>query len=368
MLIFVIFVLFQQTENNEFLEMHNKDNLNVNLVNEVNEDLGNNLTLTNIFANSKKSIVKIEAQKKYSFGEPVRMGSGFIFDKKGHIIVAEHLIDESDKIFVTFLNGYSYYGEMVGKDPITDIAVIRINVDEKELHPLVLGNSSEIKVGQNIAVIGSPYGLSGSMTTGIISQVERFVNLNPPFGMPDLIQTDAFIAKGSSGGPVLNMNGEVIGVNTAIQTTSGEFVGIGYAIPSNLVNVVTKNLIEHGTNDLPWIGIAGRDINLNIARELNLTEVRGFQVVIVTENGPADIAGLQGTSKTIEIDGAIYPIGGDIILSLDGNEIRSINDILIYIQRSKNVGDEIILEVLRDDNIINLVVTLGSYKDANTVE
>jgi len=224
--------------------------------------------------------------------------------------------------------------------------------------PLLLGDSSNLKVGEQIAAIGNPFGLSGSMTSGIISQLGRLLPTDNQYSIPDVIQTDAAINPGNSGGPLLNMMGGIVGINTAIQSTTGSNTGVGFAIPSQTVAKIVPTLIEKGEYEHPWIGISGRDIDPDMAKVMELKDAVGFLVVTVVEDSPASKAGLIGSEKTIQVEGVSYPIGGDIILSVDGMEVRKIDDILIHLQRAKSVGDEMILEILRDGRTTNISIIL----------
>jgi S1-C subfamily serine protease len=286
------------------------------------------------------------------------VGSGFVFDKKGHIITNAHVVDDAKKVVVTFLDGRSYNAEIIGIDEFTDIAIIRVNADLTLLRPLLIGDSSNLKVGEQIAAIGNPFGLSGSMTSGIVSQLGRLLPSGEGYSIPDVIQTDAAINPGNSGGPLLNMRGEVVGINTAIQSATGEFTGVGFAVPSQTIAKIVPILIEKGEYKHPWIGISGRDIDPDLASILELKNAVGFLVVTVVENSPASKAGLIGSEKIIEIEGIRYATGGDIILAVDGIEVRQIDDILIHLQRAKSVGDEMILEILRDGRTTNVIIVL----------
>ena len=189
---------------------------------------------------------------------------------------------------VTFLDGRSYNAEIIGIDEYTDIAVIKVNADLSLLHPLSIGDSSNLKVGEEIAAIGNPFGLSGSMTSGIIESIRKIASIKAQdYQIPDVIQTDAAINPGNSGGPLLNMRGEIVGINTAIQSTTGEFTGVGFAIPSQTVAKIVPTLIEKGEYKHPWIGISGRDIDPDMANVLNLKDAVGFLVITVVEDGPA---------------------------------------------------------------------------------
>lgn len=324
-----------------------------------------NLSLVEIFEKSEPGVIRVNVQRTETSEGVGGVGSGFVFDKKGHVITNAHVVDNAKKIVVTFLDGRSYIAEVVGVDEFTDVAVIKVNSERALLHPLSLGDSSNLKVGEPIAAIGNPFGLSGSMTSGIVSQLGRLLPLSTGFSIPDVIQTDAAINPGNSGGPLLNMRGEVVGINTAIQSTTGEFTGVGFAIPSQTVAKIVPTLIESGEYKHPWMGIAGRDIDPDLAKALQLKEAVGFLVVTVVENSPASKAGLIGSDKTIEVDGVNYPTGGDIILSVDGKEVRKIDDILIHLQRAKSVGDEMVLEVLRDNRTTNITIVLQERPNGN---
>lgn len=315
-------------------------------------------SLVEIFESSEAGVVRVNVQKNNELrGNGV--GSGFVYDTKGHIITNAHVVDKSRNIIVTFLDGRSYNAEVVGLDIFTDIAVIKVNEARSRLHPLPIGDSSKLKVGESIAAIGNPFGLSGSMTAGIVSQLSRLLpSQDTGFSIPDVIQTDAAINPGNSGGPLLNMNGEVVGINTAIQSATGEFTGVGFAVPSNTLSKIVPELIEDGEYNHPWIGISGRDIDPNLANVLGLQDARGFLIVNVIKDSPAFDAGLKGSDKIKRSNGVEYPVGGDVILAVDGKEVRKIDDILIHLQREKSVGDEMILQILRDGRITNVTIVL----------
>jgi len=317
-----------------------------------------NLSLIEIFEKEEPGVVRVNVQRGEIDDIRGGVGSGFVFDKKGHIITNAHVVKEANKIVVTFLDGRSYNAEIIGIDEYTDLAVIKVNADLALLHPLLIGDSSNLKVGEGIAAIGNPFGLSGSMTSGIVSQMGRLLPTDNQYSIPDVIQTDAAINPGNSGGPLLNMRGEIIGINTAIQSATGEFTGVGFAIPSQTVAKIIPTLIADGEYKHPWIGISGRDIDPDMAKVLNLKDAIGFLVIAVVEDSPAFDAGLIGSEKTINVEGVNYPVGGDIILSVDGIEVRKIDDILIHLQRAKSIGDEMALEVLRDGRTTDITIIL----------
>ena len=323
------------------------------------------LSLIEIFEKSESGVVRVNVQRNETTEVIGGIGSGFVFDKKGHIITNAHVVKDAVKIVVTFLDGRSYNAEIIGTDEFTDLAIIKVNADLVLLHPLSIGDSSNLKVGEQIAAIGNPFGLSGSMTSGIVSQLGRLLPSGAVYLIPDVIQTDAAINPGNSGGPLLNMRGEIVGINTAIQSGTGEFTGVGFSIPSQTVAKIVPTLIEKGEYKHPWIGISGRDIDPDMANVLNLKDAIGFLVITVTEDSPASNAGLIGSDKTIEVEGVNYPIGGDIILSVDGIEVRKIDDILIHLQRAKTVGSEMILEILRDGRTTNVTIVLQERPNGN---
>jgi len=319
-----------------------------------------NLTLVELFKKTEQGVVKIETDVVNPMGDAKPLGSGFVYDILGHTITNAHVIENATKVTVTFLDGNQYNAEIIGADKFTDIAVIKVNEKPRLLHPLDIGDSSVLLVGEQVAAIGNPFGLSGSMTSGIVSQLGRLLfSQDNGFSIPDVIQTDAAINPGNSGGPLLNMKGEVIGINTAIRSSTGEFTGVGFAVPSNTIKKIVPSLIEEGKYHHPWMGITGIDIDPDLAKIRELVNAKGFLVVTVIDGHPADDAGLQGVSKTVEIDGKEYPIDGDIIISVDGKEVRKINDLLVHLQREKSVGDEMILGVMRDGDLIHLTLTLA---------
>ncbi|HET9008518.1 MAG TPA: trypsin-like peptidase domain-containing protein [Nitrosarchaeum sp.] len=334
-------------------------------IGETTPSYSKNLSLIEIFEKSEPGVVRVNVQRTDQSNGTSGVGSGFVFDKKGHIITNSHVVKDAKKVIVTFLDGRSYNAEVIGFDEFTDIGVIKVNADLSLLQPLSLGDSANLKVGEPIAAIGNPFGLSGSMTSGIISQLGRLLPSGAGYSIPDVIQTDAAINPGNSGGPLLNMRGEIVGINTAIQSTTGEFTGVGFAVPSQTIAKIVPNLIESGKYHHPWIGISGRDIDPDLAKVLNLKDAVGFLVITVVENSPAAKAGMHGSDETIKVDGVNYPIGGDIILSVDGKQVRKIDDILIHLQRAKSVGDEMILEILRDGRTTNITIDLEERPNGN---
>ena len=323
-----------------------------------------NLSLVELFEKSEEGVVKIRTDSLDSFTDTGGVGSGFVYDILGHIITNAHVVDGGDKITVTFLDGSQYNSEIIGVDRFTDIAVIKVNEKPRLLHPLTVGDSSFLKVGEGVAAIGNPFGLAGSMTSGIVSQIGRLLpSQDTGFSIPDVIQTDAAINPGNSGGPLLNMRGEVVGINTAIQSSSGVYSGIGFAVPSNTISKIVPTLIEEGKYAHPWIGILGKDIDPDLAKVRGLENAKGFLILNVIEGSPAEKAGLKGMSEINEIDGDEYPVDGDIVISVDDKEVRNISDLLIHLQREKTVGDEMVLGVLRDGEFMHITLELVERPD-----
>lgn len=322
------------------------------------------MSFVEVFEKVEPSVVRIDVQRSEQIEtNDGGVGSGFLYDKKGHIVTNAHVIREAESIDVTFLDDRIFEAELVGVDKFTDIAVIKIDAGSATLQPLTFGDSSGLKVGEQIIAIGNPFGLSGSMSAGIISQTGRLLPSNAGYSIPDIIQTDAAINPGNSGGPLLNMRGEVVGVNNAIQSTTGEFAGVGFALPSQTIVKIAPTLITDGTYAHPWVGISGMSISPEIAGLMGLEEATGFLVVEVIEGGPADEIELQPSLDAVTIRGEEIKIGGDVILGIDGEEVRKIDDILLHLQRVKSVGDPLNLEILRDGQIIERTLTLQQRPD-----
>ena len=318
-------------------------------------------SLIEIFERSEASVVQVNVRTDDGQTDLSNMGSGFVYSDDGYIITNNHVVDSAGKVTITFLDGESYIAQIIGTDADLDLAVLKIKPESTYLHPLTIGDSSTLKVGEQIAAIGNPFGLSGSMTAGIVSQIGRLLPQDSGYSIPDVIQTDAAINPGNSGGPLLNMKGEVVGINTAIQSATGEFTGVGFAVPSNTVKKVIPFLIEDGIFPHPWMGISGTDVDPELAKVRGLDSSKGFFVVTVVEGSPAEEAGLQGVTEEniIEIDGREFPTDGDIIIMIDDKVVRKISDLLIHLQREKSVGDELVMTINRDGTIIETTMVLG---------
>ena len=320
------------------------------------------LSLPDLFTKVEMSVVQITDSDETDALDS-RLGSGFVYDNNGHIITNNHVVSGGGRLDVTFLDGTVYRASLIGSDPFTDLAVLYVGeVPPEKLVPLPLADSSAIRVGEQVAAIGNPFGLSGSMSAGIISGVGRLIPAQEAgdFSIPDVIQTDAPINPGNSGGPLLNMRGEVIGINSAIYSTTGQFAGVGFAIPSNTMGKVVPSLITAGSFHHPWLGVAGRDMTPGIAERLGLEEPRGFLVMEVVAGSPAEAAGIKGGDMDATIESVPTRLGGDVIVSIDNKMVRKIDDILVYLQREKAVGDELQLTILRDGQEMNITAVLGA--------
>ena len=294
-----------------------------------------------------------------SNGQATMLGSGFVYDTAGHIVTNAHVVGQNKSVYVTLTDGNTYNANVVGVDPYNDLAVVQItdNFTGESLVPLQLGNSSQLEVGQYVAAIGNPFGLEDTMTNGIISQLGRSLNDEETgsFSIPDVIQTSAAINPGNSGGPLLDMAGQIIGMNTAIKTDTGNFAGVGYAIPSNQIARIVPILIKSGTYQHPWLGIEGRnltpDISLANGFERNF---KGVVIEKISTNSSASKAGL--VAATDDQEG--IPHGGDIIVSVDGHPVKSVYDITAYMDDYKFVGDTMSLGIDRAGKMIDVTVTL----------
>ncbi|HNQ94970.1 MAG TPA: trypsin-like peptidase domain-containing protein [Anaerolineales bacterium] len=299
------------------------------------------------------------------------MGSGFVFDSEGHIITNQHVIDGVTTAEIAFSSGYKAIGAVIGFDVDADIAVIKVNAPSEEIHPLPIGDSNALLVGQPVVAIGNPFGLNGTMTMGIVSGLGRTQPAHAApdggfFSTADIIQTDAAINPGNSGGPLFNLNGEVVGVNQSIRTenidtATGNAVnsGVAFAISINLVKRVAPVLIRDGKFEYPYLGISSNsDLGLDEVEALGLPQFTGAYVVGVVAGGPADQAGIRAGESPTNIPG--LNAGGDLIIALDGNPVITFDDLLSYLITNKSPGDTIILTVLRDGKSVDVPVVLGT--------
>lgn len=274
-------------------------------------------------------------------------GSGFVWDEAGHIVTNNHVIQNAQRILVHLIDDTTVEAELVGADADSDLAVIKVDLPEEQLQPLQLGDLAALKVGQRAIAIGNPFGFEQTMTTGIVSALGRVVRQESGFSLPQLIQTDAAINPGNSGGPLLNSSGEVIGVTTLIYSETGSNAGVGFAVPVDAVKRVVPSLIEDGRYRDPWLGITGTSVTPILAGDLDLAVDRGVLVQSVVAGGPAAKAGIQGGERQIRYDGGILAVDGDIIVAVDGVEIGSMDELIVYLTGTQ-VGQEINLKILQD--------------------
>jgi S1-C subfamily serine protease len=301
------------------------------------------------------------------------LGSGFVYDTDGHIVTNAHVVQGAidNQAEVDFMSGYKTYGTVIGNDLDSDLAILKVNAPASELHPLTLGDSSALQVGQTVAAIGNPFGYDGTMTVGVVSALGRTLDSlhaapgsNQPFTAGDEIQTDAAINPGNSGGPLFNLNGEVIGVNRAIQTlnstSNGEALnsGIGFAVSSNIIKRVTPVLIKDGKYDYPYLGLSSQNqLSLDEIKLLGLTQDTGAYVTSTVKGGPADMAGIKAGDQTTSVPNLFA--GGDLIVAIDGRPVLAFDQLLSYLILNKSPGDTVVLTVLRGTQKQDITVTLG---------
>lgn len=332
-------------------------------------------TLESIYAANGPSIVELDVTRSLNRpgvfvtgGSAVdhSLGSGFVWDTRGDIVTNNHVVAGADRIDVTLSDGTVVGAKLVGTDADSDLAVVRVDAPADELHPVSLGDSSRIKVGQLAVAIGNPFGHQTSMSLGIISAVGRSlpatrqVSEGPTFSIPDIIQTDAPINPGSSGGILLDLQGNVIGVTSAFDSAGGTSSGIGFAIPSAMVARVVPVLISAGHFDHPYLGIQGATLTPSLAQAMGLKpDQRGALVTQVAAEGPAAKAGVRGATQQATIDGLVSPIGGDVIIAMDGQPIRSSDDLAVYLAGAYEANQQVALTILRDSQVQVITVTLA---------
>ncbi|MCB0861750.1 MAG: trypsin-like peptidase domain-containing protein [Solirubrobacterales bacterium] len=303
-------------------------------------------------------------------GTSTATGSGFLIDTDGHMVTNNHVIEGAKKITVTLGDSDAVYeASVVGTDPSTDLAVIKVDAPESEMKPLKLGDSSDVKVGDPVVAIGNPFGLDRTVTTGIVSALQREISSLTNYAISNVIQTDAAINPGNSGGPLIDADGNVIGVNSQIATGTGSStsgnVGIGFAIPSNTVKDVVGQLIEDGKAEHAYLGISGATINQQLADALNLGTDSGVLVQEAPKDGPAAKAGIKAGDTAVTIQGQRVMAGGDVITKVNGKDLSSMEDLIAAVNDAK-VGDEMDLEVERNGDTSTVTVTLGTRPDDNS--
>ena len=291
-------------------------------------------------------------------------GSGFVVDDRGYILTNNHVVEDADSLEVTFTDKRKVSAKLVGRDPSNDLAVIKIDVPKEKLFPLKLGNSDALQVGQMAIAIGNPFGLDRTVTRGVVSSVGRTLRSESGRQIRGVIQTDAPINPGNSGGPLLNSRGDVIGMNSAIYTPSGGSVGIGFAIPINTAKRLLPQLIAKGRVSHPWLGISGLDITPEVAKTLKLHATEGILVVQISPRGPADRAGIKGSTRRARVGNTLVNVGGDIITAVDGRKVSTVDEMTAFLDTDRKVGDHIKMELLRDGRPITVSVRLGELPEA----
>jgi S1-C subfamily serine protease len=328
-----------------------------------------------IYQTTLPSVVDVEVAQRVTLGigdqfgqQPEDLfrrgeGSGFVWDKEGHIVTNYHVVQDTEVVKVSFANGVSAEAEVIGADADADLAVLKVDLPASELQPLILGDSDELQVGQLTFAIGNPFGQDFTMTTGIVSAVERTIRSgNSSFSIPEVIQTDASINPGNSGGPLLNRFGEVIGINTMIISESGSNAGVGFAVPINIAKQIVPTLIAGEDFEYAWLGIIGTSLTKDVTEAMNLTDdTQGALIISVAQNSPAAQAGLRGSQDVLTIAGQEVPYGGDIITAIQEEPIADMDDLITYLVEKTRPGDQVSLSLIRSGGEAeNVTVTLGT--------
>ena len=292
-------------------------------------------------------------------------GSGFVIDGEGHIVTNYHVVEGAEEVLIVFSDGDQARATIVGTDPDGDLAVVKADHVPANVQPLEFAEPDRVQVGQTAVAIGNPFGLQGTLTTGIVSAVGRTLPLGRQssavggrFSIPRMVQTDAAINPGNSGGPLLDSQGRVIGINTAINAREGVNSGVGFAVPASLIRRVVPVLIKEGHYAYPWLGISGRDISPDIADAMKLADRAGALVAEVIKSSPAERAGLRGSDRTVTVRDDELAIGGDIITAIDGQPVRRFDDMLMYLIENTSVGQKVKLTVLRNGRSETVEVAL----------
>jgi S1-C subfamily serine protease len=331
------------------------------------------LSLVEVYEQSEGGVVQVKTTAVVEtpdvFGFPQQepqggIGSGFVINKSGHIVTNRHVVQGADEVEVSFSNGEEMDARIVGDDPSTDIALLKVEADSGALRPLSLGNSDTLRVGDEVVAIGNPLGYERTMTAGIVSALGRVIEAPNQFLIDEVIQTDAPINSGNSGGPLLNAAGRVVGVNTQIATAGGSGnIGIGFAVPINTVEDVVAQLIEDGQVEHAYLGVETQEIDDDTAQLSSLPVKRGLLVSRVLEDSPAERAGLRGGTEPVLVEGTTWIIGGDIIVEADGTELRTAEQLLELIEE-KDPGAKMTLRIYRDGEPQTVEVELGRRPDS----
>ena len=330
------------------------------------------LSVNQIYRRAAPGVVQVTATQVvttpeiaplFGFSFPQRqreqaLGSGFVIDKAGHIVTNYHVIEGARSVDVSFSNNESMKARVVGVDPSTDIAVLQVNTRSRALTPLELGNSNDVHVGDAVVAIGNPFGLERTVTTGIVSALQRVIQAPNEYSIDHVIQTDAAINKGNSGGPLLNAEGKVVGVNSQIQSETGGNVGIGFAVPIDTVKTVAAEIIKTGHAEHAFLGIRVQSLTPGIAKLFRLPASHGLLVASVQPGSAASKAGLRAGKQQVTVSGETYPLGGDLLVGIDGAPLLTLDQLRDVISR-KQPGDKVTLEIYRGDNRMSLNVELG---------
>jgi len=324
------------------------------------EEERNNITVYDKVADSVVNVTSTAVQMDFFFNAfPTQgSGSGSIIDTKGHVLTNHHVVANAQKLEVTLADESKWQAKLIGSDPDSDLAVIKIDAPKEKLKPITLGDSKNLKIGQKVLAIGNPFGLERTLTTGIISSLGRTIRSESGTLMEDIIQTDAAINPGNSGGPLLSSEAEMIGINSAIITPSGGSVGIGFAIPVNTAKRLVPELIAKGYVTYPWIGATLMSLSPDVAKYLKLPVERGALLAEVVKGGPADKAGLKGGNRKIQVGNTVVVVGGDVVVKSDQHDVKSNDELIRYI-REKKPGDTLLLRIIRKGKQEDIKVTLG---------
>ena len=340
-----------------------------NVVNQIYKSDGDGVAFIESELLAKESSSLSPFGESETEGGGTATGSGIVIDSEGHVLTNNHVIEGASKISVKLgASNTTYTGTVVGTDPATDLALLKVEAPASQLHPLTLGNSAEMEVGDPVVAIGNPFGLDRTVTSGIVSALQRQIQAPNGFSISNVIQTDAAINPGNSGGPLINSKGEVIGINSQIETGgsgSEGNVGIGFAIPINTARAEIHQLETSGNVKHAFLGISGGTITPDLARALNLPVSEGVIVQTVVKGGPADKAGIEGGNTQATIDGAKVSLGGDIITEVNGEKVAGMDEVVEIVNAAKP-GEEVELTILRDGSTKKATVTLGDRP--NSVE
>ena len=385
----------------ELIQTHSKsateDNLDLKssyVLNPENVIAAHEQIFTGIYESALPSIVRIEVAQKlelenrsgfYPFLNPNQLhddgkenpeeflkkgeGSGFIWNNEGYVVTNHHVVADSDRITIIFADGSEYEANIVGSDPDSDLAVLKASLSNQHLNPLELGNSHSLKVGQIAIALGTPFGQEFTMTRGIISALGRSIQSGTRlFPNTQVIQTDAPINPGNSGGPLLNRNGQVVGINSQIVSRNGTNVGVGFAVPIDTAKRIIPELISNGKYEYAYLGISGLTVRPGIAKTAGLPEkTRGVLIADVKNDGPSTNAGLRGGYEAKQFNGSDIPIGGDVIVKINETQVESMPNLVAYIFENNKPGDLVKLQLIRNSEIVNVEVTLGKRpKDQNS--